>query len=274
MGNVDRMHAAGFTGDGVRIAVLDSGFDTTVPAFAQTKIAYTYDVTTNRTSVSDNCSMHGTHVLGTVGAKSADNQYGVSGVGRDATFELYKIQNCEESQGASLDDILAAFVMAADRGVDIITCSYGGTGGFPEDPWSTVAARIAKNGTFVSIPPGNSGPGPFTGGRPATGEYITTVGSADNTLAPCIQWRGSLRMGGNTEDLPLTPGQNMSFPDTELTVWSPAKMETDEKPANCSVVQTDPPRDPASTIVLLKRGGVSAGSIRRALIYYFRPSTT
>ena len=23
--------------------------------------------------------------------------------------------------------------MAADRGVDIITCSYGGTGGFPED---------------------------------------------------------------------------------------------------------------------------------------------
>lgn len=251
MGNVHRMHAAGYTGAGIRIAVIDSGFDTTVHAFGETKIAYTKEVTNNSTVVHDACMVHGTHVLGIVGAKSADNLYGVSGVARDATFDLYKVERCG-SHGVEVDVMIDAFIQAADRGVDIITCSYGGPGGFPEEPWALAVSRIVENGTFVSVPSGNNGPGPLRSTRPATGKYVTAVGSADNTLDPCIQWHGSLEMGDNTEDLSVTPGSNMSFPDTHLTVWSPAKMETDARPSNCSVVQTEPPRDPARTIVLLK----------------------
>lgn len=250
MCNVDRMHAAGFTGAGIRIAVIDSGFDTTVHAFGETKIEYAVDVTSNSTIVNDNCATHGTHVLSIVGAKSTDNLYGVSGVAPDATFDLYKVDSCKG--GTGIDVLIDAFIKAAHRGADVITCSYGGTGGFPEEPWGLAAGRIAANGTFVSVSAGNSGPGPFTGARPATGKYVTAVGAADNTLDPCIQWRGSMTMGGNTEELFVTPGQNVSFPDTPLTVWSPAKMETTERPLNCSFVQTEPPQDPANTIVLLK----------------------
>lgn len=257
MSHVDRLHAEGVTGAGVKIAVIDSGFDVGTPGLSNTKVTYTHDITTGATDVGDDCSLHGTHVLGIVGANSgAANLYGVNGVARDATYELYRIQSCNTT-GASTDNLVAAFVEAASRGVDIITCSYGGTGGFPEEPWAIAASRIFRSGVFVSLPAGNDGPGPFTGSTPATGSDVSATGAADNTVYPCAQWEASLTIGAGAaaEAFPLVPGGQMRFPDRPLTVWSPLTEETDAMPANCSFAPNAvPPADPANTIALYQRG--------------------
>lgn len=255
MGHVDRLHAEGVTGAGVTIAVIDSGFDTGTPGLSNTKVTYTHDITTGLANVSDDCSFHGTHVLGIVGANSgAANLYGVNGVARDATYELYRIQRCNDT-GATTDDLVAAFTEAASRGVDIITCSYGGTGGFPEEPWAVAASRIFRSGVFVSLPAGNDGPGPFTGSTPATGTDVSATGAADNTVYPCALWEASMTMGAGAaaEPFSLVPGGQMRFPDRPLTVWSPLKEETDANPSNCSFAPNAvPPTDPANTIALYK----------------------
>lgn len=127
---VSRLHAANITGSGLRIAVVDSGFDVDVPGFSGTAITYSHDLTDNDSDVRDDCSFHGTHVLGVLGAKGDESRYGMTGVAPDASYELYRIQPCGRS--GDTDMLINAFLEAADRGVDIISCSFGGGQTFPE----------------------------------------------------------------------------------------------------------------------------------------------
>lgn len=127
---VAKLHAANLTGSGLRIAVVDSGFDVDVPGFSKTAITYTHDLTDNDNDVRDDCSFHGTHVLGVLGSKRDESRYGLTSVAPDASYRLYRIQPCGRSGD---DDILInAFLEAADRGVEMISCSFGGGQGFPE----------------------------------------------------------------------------------------------------------------------------------------------
>lgn len=127
---VAKLHSANFTGKGVRIAVIDSGFDVDVPGLSKVDIGYAHDLTDNDNDVRDNCSFHGTHVLGVIAAKGDEARYGVLGVAPDATYELYRIQPC--NGGSTNDMLINSFLEAADRGVDAISCSFGGGQAFPE----------------------------------------------------------------------------------------------------------------------------------------------
>lgn len=131
MTGVDKLHAEGITGSGLRIAVIDDGFDLDTPGLSQTTIRFAHDLIDGDNDVRDNCSYHGTHVLGIVGAKGAAEVYGVTGVAPDATFDLYRIAACGP-RGASTDNLMKATLEAADRGVDVLSCSYGGGLAFPE----------------------------------------------------------------------------------------------------------------------------------------------
>lgn len=127
---VAKLHAANLTGSGLRIAVIDTGFDVDVVGLSGVDIAYSHDLTDDDNDVRDNCSYHGTHVLGIIGAKGDEARHGVKGVAPDATYELYRIQPC--TPGLEMDLLIKSFLEAADRGVDIITCSYGIGLAFPE----------------------------------------------------------------------------------------------------------------------------------------------
>lgn len=131
MTGVDKLHAEGVTGSGLRIAVIDDGFDLDTPGLSQTIIGFAHDLIDGDNDVRDNCSYHGTHVLGIVGAKGAAGVYGVTGVAPDATYDLYRIAACGP-RGASTDNLMKATLEAADRGVDILSCSYGGGLAFPD----------------------------------------------------------------------------------------------------------------------------------------------
>ncbi|KAH9240683.1 hypothetical protein K456DRAFT_31716 [Colletotrichum gloeosporioides 23] len=246
---VAKLHAANFTGKGVRIAVIDSGFDVDVPGLSKVDIGYAHDLTDNDNDVRDNCSFHGTHVLGVIAAKGDEARYGVLGVAPDATYELYRIQPC--NGGSTNDMLINSFLEAADRGVDAISCSFGGGQAFPEDPWSAVATRLFKNGTYVSLPSGNGGPGVFSGVSPGMADAITSVGSTDNTVTPYLTWQGNWTSGTDGGEIRFVPGLPYDLPaNNQLTIWSPNK-EVDA-PTDCQPLPspTDLPTDLSNAVIL------------------------
>ncbi|KAK7437182.1 serine endopeptidase [Colletotrichum acutatum] len=216
---VSKLHASNITGKGIRVAVIDTGFDVDTPGLSKTDIVYAHDMTDGDNDVRDNCSFHGTHVLGIVGAKGDEGRFGVVGVAPDATYELYRITGC--TSGTQDDAIINSFLEAAERGVDVISCSYGGDLTFPEDPWSIVATRLFNNGTYVSLVAGNGGPGIFTGASPGGADAVAAVGSTDNSQTPYYNWGGNWTAGGESGALRFVPGMPFDFPSNEgLTVWT------------------------------------------------------
>ncbi|TDZ41307.1 Minor extracellular protease vpr [Colletotrichum trifolii] len=246
---VAKLRTVNITGDGVKIAVIDSGFDVDVAGLSKTNIAYVHDLTDNDNDVRDNCSFHGTHVFGIIGAKGDEARYGVSGVAPDAAFELYRVAPCGES--STNDMLINSFLEAAERGANIISCSFGGGKAFPEDPWSAVATRLFRNGTYVSLPSGNGGPGIFSGVSPAMSDAVTSVGSTDNTVTPYLTWQGNWTATTGGGPIRFIPGLPFDLPaNNKLTIWSPN--EVIDQSTECQPVPEakDLPADLSNVLLL------------------------
>ncbi|KAK1976623.1 serine endopeptidase [Colletotrichum cereale] len=222
---VSKAHAANVTGSGIRIAVVDTGFDVDTLGLSKTKIGYAHDLTDDDNDVLSSCDSHGTHILGILGAKGDEARFGVIGVAPDATYELYRIMTCEED-GVKNDVVIKAFLEAAGRGVDVISCSFGFSQGFPE---AAVATRLFENGTYMTFSAGNSGPGIFTGSNPSAADDVTNVGSTDNSVTPTYTWEGNWTAGGDGGSFRFTPGNPFDFPPNHpLTVWTPNNPPSDD----------------------------------------------
>lgn len=126
---IPALHAQNITGAGVRIAVIDSGFDLAAPGLSQTHITYNFNYAHSASNFSSNETcipfLHGTHVLGIIAADSPEQRFGIVGVAPGATMELHGLEACDGSDSGSLDDLMAAIVAASGRGVDLIMVGYG-----------------------------------------------------------------------------------------------------------------------------------------------------
>ena len=115
---------AGVRGQGVRVAILDTGFDVTHP-----ELEANIDFEASRSMLPgvpldyalDDGESHGTMVAGVVAA--AQNGVGTIGVAPDAQLVLIRV--LDDEGGGSFGDILAGFVYAADVGVDVLNASLG-----------------------------------------------------------------------------------------------------------------------------------------------------
>ncbi|TMF33009.1 MAG: peptidase S8, partial [Chloroflexi bacterium] len=131
--NPQGAYQAGFAGDGVRVAILDTGIDLTHP-----------DLTPNlNVGLGENCMTpgqppqdghgHGTHVAGTVAA--ADNDLGVIGVAPHARLVPFKVLDDsgsgEWSNLICAVDIITGYATDADPSNDIrvANMSLGDVGG-------------------------------------------------------------------------------------------------------------------------------------------------
>ncbi|KZV97986.1 subtilisin-like protein [Exidia glandulosa HHB12029] len=196
MTGVDKVHAQGISGKGIKVGIIDSGVDYLHPNLgggfgAGFKIAGGTDlVGDDYTGLNDpvpdadprdTCGGHGTHVAGIVAA-SGPNEFNVTGVAPDASIYAYRIFGCE---GGVADDVLVdGLLRAYNDGMDIITMSLGVGSGFSTTTPAVVASRIAESGTVLTIAAGNDGDGgSFFFSSPATGEGIIAVGSVEN-VAP------------------------------------------------------------------------------------------
>lgn len=127
---------AGHRGDGARVAILDTGFDTDHPDLApNVNMALSKDFTGQglEYTIADPFS-HGTHTAGTVAA--ADNGYGTIGVAPEAELVLVKVL-FDEGFG-TFEDVIEGIVYSAGTAkADVISMSLGAVipkAGDPADP--------------------------------------------------------------------------------------------------------------------------------------------
>jgi subtilisin family serine protease len=115
--------ANGVRGAGVKVAVLDTGFDTDHPDLAPNIDPASIDLTGEGLvyGLPDPWS-HGTHTAGTIAA--ADNAFGTIGVAPEATLLLVKV--LRDSGSGSFADVLDGMVYAVDHGAQVINMSLGG----------------------------------------------------------------------------------------------------------------------------------------------------
>ncbi|KZV90011.1 subtilisin-like protease [Exidia glandulosa HHB12029] len=198
MTGVDKLHAAGIFGKGIKIGIIDSGVDYTHPnlggkfgpgnliAGGTDFVGDAFDGT--NTPVPDNdpldqCGGHGTHVAGIIAAQPG-NEFNISGVAYEAELRSYRIFGCPEG-GTTTDDIIVeALIRAYNEGNDVITLSLGGADGWTESAGSVVASRIASKGKVVTIAAGNAGEyGAWYSSSPGNGLDVISVASVDNTEA-------------------------------------------------------------------------------------------
>ncbi len=120
--------AAGVTGQGVRVAVLDGGFDMDHPDLAPNiNYALSTDFTGEGIDYGPNPDdptgvfSHGSHVAGTIAA--ADNGFGIIGIAPNAELVLVKV--LENIGSGSFADVLSGIIYAADVDADVINMSLG-----------------------------------------------------------------------------------------------------------------------------------------------------
>ncbi|KAF3911153.1 Cucumisin [Arthrobotrys entomopaga] len=193
-GGVNKLRAEGFTGKGIRIAVVDTGIDYNHPSLGGGfgpghKVAFGTDLVGDayngaNTPVPDDdpvdCAGHGSHVAGIIAAVDKD----FTGVAPDVTLGAYKVFGCP-AQSASNDVLISAFLKAQADGVDLITASIGGASGWTEDPWALVVQRIVESGTPCTIAAGNDGDqGLFYASGAADAIGAISVGSVNNLNSP------------------------------------------------------------------------------------------
>lgn len=112
-------NGTGFTGKGVKIAIIDTGIDYAHPDLAA-NYAGGYDFVNDDDDPVDDKG-HGTHVAGTIAAD--DNGSGLVGVAPDA--QLYALKVLDETGSGSFADILSALDWCVENNIDVTNNSYG-----------------------------------------------------------------------------------------------------------------------------------------------------
>ncbi|TMR21720.1 hypothetical protein ETD86_14345 [Nonomuraea turkmeniaca] len=170
--------AAGYTGKGVTVAMLDSGYDSDHPMLAG-RVALAEDFTDAGSPEDDHG--HGTHVLSTIGG-SADSGY--RGVAPDATLAVGKV--CTSSGGCPDSALIEGMTWAATTaGAKIVSMSLGGQDYAGVDPLEyTINQLSAQTGALFVVAAGNSGEaGLYTAESPGTADAALSVGAVDRSDA-------------------------------------------------------------------------------------------
>jgi serine protease AprX len=186
---------AGYDGRGVRIVILDAGFNTVDPAFSGVTVTAQYDFVFGDSVVRDQpndqpgAQFHGTAVwslfAGTVPGR-------LRGVARGAAYLLAKTEDVRSETRIEEINYLHALEWADSIGVDIASSSLGYLrfdDGFTYSPAdlnghvavTTVAAEsAAAHGILVVTAAGNAGPGFRTLVTPGDADSIITAGAEDS----------------------------------------------------------------------------------------------
>ena len=175
------------TGQGIRVAILDTGIDYTHPDLGgcsaigpNCKVIGGYDFINDHTDPRDD-NGHGTHVAGIVAASG-----GITGVAPDVQLLAYKV--CTASGGCPHSAIIAALEAAANPdgdpltpdAVDVVNMSLGGPGD-PDDPFSQAVDAAVAEGIVVVVSAGNSGSSFNTIGSPGVARDALTVAASDKS---------------------------------------------------------------------------------------------
>jgi subtilisin family serine protease len=197
--------AAGYTGRGVPVAVLDTGIDDTHPDLRrQVKAKKNFTTDTGR-----DVDGHGTHVASTIAGTGAASGGKYKGVAPAASLLVGKVcggYGCPESA------IMAGMEWAAAQGAKVVNLSLGGPDTADDDPLELAVARLsAEYGTLFVIAAGNDGGyGAETVSSPASADAALAVGAVDDQDAMA----GFSSKGPRVRDAALKP--EITAPGVEI----------------------------------------------------------
>ncbi|MDT3395111.1 S8 family serine peptidase [Streptomyces sp. B1866] len=211
--------AAGYTGKGVKIAVLDTGVDQTHPDLAGREVAER-----NFSDAEDAVDRegHGTHVASTAAGSGAKSGGRYKGVAPDAQIIDGKV--LDDEGGGTTSGVLAGMEWAVAQGAKVVNMSLGSTDTPGLDPLEEAVGRLtAEKGVLFAVAAGNNGPQAGTIDSPGSAEAALTVGAVDkeDRLA-------RFSSAGLTEGHTLKP--DVTAPGVDITAARAAE-STPQRPA-------------------------------------------
>ncbi|KYK58956.1 subtilisin-like serine protease PR1C [Drechmeria coniospora] len=268
MTQVNKLRAAGFTGKGVKIAIIDTGIDYMHPAlggcfgenclvsFGADLVGDAFDGTNMPHPDPyplEDCNGHGTAVAGVIAAQP--NELGFTGAVPNATIGMYRVFGC---QGFASDDVIvAAFNQAYEDDADIISASIGESSGWSGHLTALAAQRIVEKGVPCVASMGNDGSkGLFNAATLASGKGVTAVAKFSNhelaTLLHVVKY--SIDDGEDVQ-FGYYPTQADKWDDVTLELYALSTDDTilDSKHDACSELPDTTP-DLSNNIVLTRVG--------------------
>ena len=164
----------GYDGHGVKVAVLDTGYDAGHPDLAKQVVA-------SESFVPDEAVQdlhgHGTHTASIVAGLGTASGGKRKGVAPGAELLIGKV--LDNSGGGYDSEAIAGMEWAVQQGAKVVSMSLGGLPSDGTDPMSEAVDRLSKSsGTLFVIAAGNSG-AEETVGSPGAASEALTVGAVD-----------------------------------------------------------------------------------------------
>ncbi len=163
----------GYTGKGVKVAIVDTGIDGGHPDL-KGRVVEWKDCINGKTTAYDDFG-HGTHCAGIIGGSGAASNGKYKGVAPGVQFIGIKVLGKDGS--GSLDNILAGINYAAQTDARVISMSLGSN--THSQSMDDAVHNAVQKGKVVVCAAGNSGPSAKTIGCPADAPDALTVGATD-----------------------------------------------------------------------------------------------
>jgi serine protease AprX len=187
----DKVWAAGYTGKGVKVCVIDTGIDGSHPDLNGNKVVGWVDYVNGKTTPYDDHG-HGTHCSGTIAGTGAAANGQYKGVAPEASLMGAKVLGKDGSGQNS--NIIKGIQWAVQNGADVISMSLGST--THSQATDDAINNAIKAGVVCVIAAGNSGPGAKTVACPGDTPAAITVGAIDrNDAIASFSSRGPNRDG-------------------------------------------------------------------------------
>lgn len=176
----DYPHDLGFNGNGIKVAVIDTGVDYSHPDLfgfgSSGKVIGGYDYIKNDNFPIDT-NGHGTEVAGIIAANGS-----LKGIAPAAKILAYRVSDTGE--GVSSDLIIKAIRQAVKDGANVINISLGVNR--TNERIDEAINYAVKNGVVVITAAGNSGPELETIGSPGKDPNTITVGATYNNITSSL----------------------------------------------------------------------------------------
>lgn len=193
--NAPEVWARGYTGQGIVVAVIDSGVDYTHPdlddniwsnvneiadnGIDDDRNGYIDDVRgwdfVDRDYTPLDLDAHGTHVAGTIAAER--NEFGVTGIAYNARIMPVRVLDAQGFGTSS--DIAAGIRYAVDNGADVLNLSLGGS--YASDIALAIEYAVQRN-TVVIMAAGNEAASQPSYPAGLANEWGIAVGAVDQNL--------------------------------------------------------------------------------------------
>jgi len=265
-----RVWATGLKGQGIKIAVLDTGIDETHPDFAGRIMAMKSFI--GLSAHDDNG--HGTHVAGTIAGSGAKSRGKYVGVAPAASLYIGKVLRANAN--GLMSSVMAGIEWAVlEQKVHIINLSLGAEG--PSDGTDALSSlcdeAVLQCGVVMCIAAGNMGPGLRTVGAPGCARFAITVGAIDdNDRIAMFSSRGPSADGRIKPDL-VFPGVQIIAPQASGTnfgkIVEPGYTSSDgtsmaaphASGVAALMLQANPKLTAAQVKVKIVAGGINIGAL-------------